>query len=381
MLRVARLEPGFALLLIPLLFAACSKDEAPPKEEAAPAAEAKKAEKPKATEAAKTPEAPPPPAIPLPAAVAPPAATLREGAPIIFAQYTRGVIVPIASRRGSNWLVEDVLTLDKMPEGVKGKDAHPDVLIEWWKKLDIQNGDTFVLRGDRGADGTFTVKRDFATADRGGCVGLVGAIPGEVKWTVKPKGHAEGGDAPAEDVWAFRGPWAPRPAALSRDLSKDELQAGKQLLQQTADAARQSLKGDPAAWQECDSLSDSPCKATRAFPYPVDLEADGKPELVATLQFKPEKAGSSSPYDARVLLSLDGKAARVLGKWEGDMSRSGEEGQAPIFAGMLDLTGDGRSEVIFRRVANETENWEIFQAVPDKPGEWQSLFKTQIEGC
>lgn len=306
----------------------------------------------------------------------------RADSPTVLAQFTGNALVPIATRRGDVWAPEEVLTLDKLPEGKMGKDAAPEVLVAWWNRLDIQADDTFILQGAKGARGTFKVKRELISADRGGCMGLVIAIPGEVKWTVKPTGSTTGanGDAPEEQVWAVRAPFTPNTIGINRELTEPENAGAKKLLESIRGIvkAAQPALPDGATFAECDSLNEPTCKGRRVGFNVLDLEANGSPEMLATLQLRP--SNSNGLIETRVLISLTGDKASLLGRWDGFTKNGNEDNLPPLFVGGVDITGDGRAELIFRTISNETENWAILQA-GDKPGEWRQLVKTNYEGC
>lgn len=374
-----------------LSLGACTKEEtvapdpAAEKKAEAPAAPGEPAAKP--AEAAPVASAPAAPTSAGPTASAwgpvkaPSPTAAREGSPLIVASFSGNSLVPIASRRADVWTVEEVMSLDTLPEGKMGKDAAPEVLVAWWNRLDLQPGDVFILQGSKGARGTFITKRELASSDRGGCMGLVIGIPGDVKWTVKPSGSTRGSadEEPGETIWAIRGAFEPFGTALGREPSENERLAAKTLLETQRKALKEGapkLAGD-ATWQECDSLNDPMCKGRRTAFMPLDLEADGVAEAVATVQLR--SSVGAQTLETRVILGLTPAGGVLLGRW--DTKKEGDERLPPAFAGAVDVTGDGRAELFFRRVVNETENWEVFQAAPDKPGTWSSLFKTAYEGC
>ncbi len=326
----------------------------------------------------------PPPILP---AAPPERHRLRPGASTLLAQYVAGVLIPTATLQGARWVPEELQTLDKLPEGYRGKDARADVVRSWWSKLGLKDGDTLILRGSRGAQGTFKVRSEFATADRGSCVGLVWAIPGEATWTVEPKGRTAWGipESKREYIWAFRGPWVPPVTTLGRALTPEELASVRSTLQRVRQTIRKALPPPDGGgtWEECDSLTDPPCPSARSRVYPLDIDADGRLEAIATIQFRdPKKAGhNTSPMESRILIGFTKDTGYLLGKWDGDSSKSGEAARAPTFAGALDLTGDGRAELIFRQVIAETENFLVYQASAEKSGRWHLLFRTATEGC
>jgi hypothetical protein len=297
---------------------------------------------------------------------------------MMLAQYSGGVLVPIASKTTAAWTLEEIMTLDKMPEGQSGKDNHPEVLLNWWKRLDVQDGDIFQLRGDQGASGTFTFKKGFASASWGGCVGLVWALSGDVKWTVKPKASKDESEAVGERVWGYRLGWTPRDQMLTTALAPEQVKAGAATLLANRETAEQALAAK-TPYLGCDSLSEPPCKSSRTLAYTFDLEGDKVPEVLTSYQLRPQSGGKL--IEARILLTMLPTGAKLIGRWDMNELRTGDEALPPRFVGMVDLTGDGRGELIFSRVANETENWDVFESVPDRPGQWKPLFKTEIEGC
>lgn len=387
----SRVGLGLVCLLATSLLA-CSKEEAAP--EAAPAQEAKEAAAPSDAKAGEAKPAEPAAAAPATApatslqptawapAVAPKAVTLRPGAPTIVAQFTGKALVPVASKRTDSWLAEEVLTLDKLPEGKNGKDAAPEVLVAWWNRLDIQPGDRFELIGSQGARGAFVARRELASADRGGCMGLVIAIPGTVTWTTKPAGSVtpSGDEEPAEQVWAVRAPFeAGRTQAVRALTDGEKASAGKALeaIRNTIRTAQPALASG-VTWQECDSFNAPTCKGRRNAVVTFDLEGNGMPDVMTTVQLK--TSNGAQTLESRVLLGVQETSAIQLGKWDGTAKGSNEDMLPPGFAGAMDLTGDGRQELIFHRTVNETENWSVYSA-GDKPGQWIELFKTAYEGC
>ncbi len=379
-----------ALLLWPLVLLSCSKDESPapsPEEQGASTDTEKAQVATKPAEEELQPLGTPPPLV-----AAPPPETnrVRPGAVTLLAQYTNGVLVPTATLQGTRWVPEEIQTLDKLPEGYRGKDARSDVVRKWWQRLGLEEGDTFMLRGSRGAKGTFTVRFEFATADRGGCVGLVWAIPGEVSWTVKPRGqtHWAAAERKREFIWAFRGPWIPPDTHPDRPLTDEETALARLTLKRIRHSIRKALPPPEGGgkWEECDSLTDPPCPSYRAGLFPVNIDQDQRMEAIATVQFKNPKppAGmehNAVPMESRLLIGLAKDDGYLLGKWDGDSSKMGEAARAPTFAGALDLTGDGRAELIFRKVEGETENFLVYQASAEKSGRWHLLFRTTTEGC
>lgn len=309
---------------------------------------------------------------------APKAVALREGSSAILGTVLNGVLVPIASKKtGPAWTVEEVLTLDKLPEGKMGKDAAPEVLVAWWNRLDIQAGDTFSVLGSRGARGTLSVKRELGSADRGGCMGLVIGVPGTLKWTVKPTPAAEG--AGDEVLWAVRLPYE-LPAASPRALNEAEQALAKSTLEQVRGVLKNAQAPLPegVSWQECDSVSEPTCKSRRTHGLPLDLEGDGKPELLSSVQLR--ASTGNHIVESRLVLGIPGDKAVVLARWDA-LSRTGNEDALPgQVVGAVDLTGDGRAELIFSKTLNETENWTVFTS-GEKPGVWTELFKTSYEGC
>lgn len=309
---------------------------------------------------------------------APKAVALREGSSAIVGTVLNGVLVPIASKKaGPSWQVEEVLTLDKLPEGKMGKDAAPEVLVAWWNRLDIQADDAFLVFGFRGARGTLTVKRELGSADRGGCMGLVIGVPGSIKWTVKPTPAAEG--AGEESLWAVRLSHEV-PATSPRALNDAEKQQARLALEQVRGALKNAQAALPegVSWQECDSVAEPTCKSRRTQGVALDLEGDGKPELLSSVQLR--ASTGNHIVESRLVLGIQGDKAAVLGRWDA-LSRSGNEDVLPgQVVGAVDLTGDGRAELIFSKTLNETENWTVFTA-GEKPGAWTELFKTNYEGC
>ncbi len=379
------------LVPLMLLLISCSKAQEPSVEEATPGARASGEEKPRSAATSSADESQPlgtpPPLVP----ASPPERTrIRPDAITLLAQYTSGVLIPTATLRGNRWVEEDVQTLDKLPEGYRGKDARSDVVRKWWARLGLEQGDTFLLRGSRGAVGSFTIRWDFATADRGGCVGLVWAIPGDVTWTVKPIGqtHWAAPENKREFIWAFRGPWIPPATTLNRKLTEDEVARARSTLAHIRHSIRKALPPPEGGgtWDECDSLTDPPCSSLRAGLFPLDLEQDGRIEAIGTVQFRrPPRKGvtlhNAVPMESRLLIGFTTSSGYLLGKWDGDSSKLGEAARAPTYAGAIDLTGDGRAELIFRQVIAETENFLVYQASPEKAGRWHLLFRTTTEGC
>lgn len=313
---------------------------------------------------------------------APTAVPQREGSPIILAQFTGNALVPVASKHADKWGAEEVITLDKLPEGKNGKDAAPEVLVAWWNRLDLQAGDKFELIGSKGARGTFVAKRELASADRGGCMGLVIAVPGTVSWVTRPAGSVvpQGEEPAAEQVWAVRAPFKATPAQAVRALTDGEKGSASkalELIRTQLKSAQQPL-ANGVTWQECDSLNSPTCKGREAGLITLDLEGNGLPDLMATVQVK--ASNGSHTLESRVLLGVQETSALELGKWSGSAKGGNDENLPQGFAGSLDLTGDGRQELIFHRTMNETENWTVVTA-GDKPGQWTELLKTNYEGC
>ncbi len=369
------------LVAVAALGACGKKQETQPAPERAPATAAPSA---KSVEKDR-PLGTPPPILP---ASPPQRVRLRPGAKTLLAQYVGGVLIPTATLQGARWVPEELQTLDKLPEGYRGKDARADVVRAWWSKLGLKDGDTLILRGSRGAQGTFKVREAFATADRGGCVGLVWAIPGEATWTVEPRGQTQWAtpESKREYIWAFRGPWIPPVTTLDRPLTPEEEASARATLRQVRATIRKALpppdKG--GAWEECDSLNEPPCPSARAGFNPIDIDSDGRLEAIATIQFRePRKyAGrDATPMESRILIGFTKDNGYLLGKWDGDSSKYGEAARAPTFTGAIDLTGDGRAELIFRQVIAETENFLVYQASAEKSGRWHLLFRTTTEGC
>jgi len=314
----------------------------------------------------------PPPSM---AATKPPAAdTVREGAPLLLAEYRSGVLVPFARNQSGKWVLERVRTLDDMPEGYRGKDAHPEIIQNWWKGLDVREGDAFQLHGDQGAAGYFTVKLKFATADRGVCMGLVWALQGTPTWTAAP--HAD------EHVWATRVRRVVPPVALERDLTEREFALAEEILKLGREAAHAMAGPDlaNAAWYECDSVGKERCTNKDFRTFKLDLEGDGSPEVMTASRLRERGTDNPMIIEQRFLISYQGEKAYLLGKWSGAPRRRNEASN-PVFAGALDLTANGRAEIIMSLTADETQNWEIFEADPSSPGTWKSLLKTKFEGC
>ncbi len=323
---------------------------------------------------------PTPPPWPSPAS--PDTVERAEGEWPILAELRGNVLIPMATHREGGWIVEEVLTLDKLPEGRAGKSLDKGMVNNWWARLTLKPGDVFDLRGDHGAVGTFTVRQAFATGDRGGCTGLVWAIPGEIEWTTPPSGDTRS----PEHVWAFRGGFHP-PALSSAKLTPPQRKA----LRATLDTFRKLLEASQeplpkgGRWMSCDSLSKPACTGDAAAFYVVDMEQDGTPEVFVTVQLKPfAKSGGLIPgkktIQTALLLGLRDDNAYILGQWDASNSRIVKAGATPTFAGLIDMTGDGRAEPIFRTLEREVENWEVFQA-GKQPGTWISIMQTTFPGC
>ena len=374
-----------ATMLVAVLGSCGSKQESAPEQaKATPVAEQPEVAKKHVED--EEPLGTPPPIKP---AAPPERNRMRPNASTLLAQYAGGVLIPTATLQGNRWVPEELQTLDKLPEGYRGKDARADVVRRWWAKLGLKEGDTLVLRGSRGAQGTFKVRSEFATADRGGCVGLVWAIPGEAKWTVEPAGqtHWAAPEDKREFIWAFRGPWIPPVTTLQRNLTPEERSSARSTLSRVRYTIRKALPPPEGGgkWEECDSLTDPPCASPRAKLFPIDIDADGRLEAIATIQFRTPRGKNadrnSTPMESRILIGFTKESGYLLGKWDGDSSKFGEAARAPTFAGALDLTGDGRAELIFRQVVAETENFLVYQASAEKSGRWHLLFRTVTEGC